>query len=294
MFSPMLKKWLKWLLKKLFWGILHHFLTDKQYAKWRYWLELDLPLNLKKPRRFTEKIQYIKLYQHTELRKIMANRTKVRSYIADKIGEQHLVPLIGAYDELTPKIWASLPPAFVLKANHGCGMLHITRNKHEENYERIYQETEQWKAFDYARLGREWAYKDLPHTITAEQLLLNAAGAIPRDYKFFCFNGHVELIQVDFDRFGNQKRNLYDRHFNQVEGTLLYPNYQEEVKRPRHLKEAISIAETLSAELNFIRADLYLLDEQIYFGELTNYPGAGFNPFEPEALERHMGSLLEL
>jgi hypothetical protein len=290
----MIKRWFKWPLKKLFWGGFRYFLTDKQYANFRYWLELDRSLDLKNPRRFTEKIQYIKLYQHHELRKTVANRTKVREYVAQKIGNQYLTPSIGIYDELTPKIWQRLPKQFVLKANHGSGMLYITRRKNNENYSKVHYQTEKWKKFNYSKLGREWAYKDLPRTIVAEQLLLDSAGNIPKDYKFFCFNGQVKFFQIDFDRFSNQKRNLYDRNFNQIDVTLNYPNYQGEVNKPKHLDEAITLAETLSEDFNFIRVDLYLMDKQIYFGELTNYPGAGFVPFEPEEMEYKMGSLLKL
>lgn len=290
----MLKNGFKWLLKKLFWGVLRHFLTDKLYAKFRYRLELDQSLNLNNPKKFTEKIQYIKLFQYDKLRRKIADRTGVRGYVRQKNADRYLIPLIGTYDELTPKVWQSLPDQFVLKANHGCGMLHISRKKNNEKYAEIYHQTEKWKKFDYAKFGREWAYKDIPRTIVAEKLLLNPSGNIPKDYKFFCFDGRVELIQVDFDRFGQQRRNLYDRDFNQIEGTLLYPNYTEPVKRPRQWDKAITLAEILSEDFNFIRVDLYLMRNHIYFGELTNYPGAGFVPFNPETLELKMGSLLTL
>jgi len=290
----MIHRGLKWLLKKLFWGGLRHFLSDKQYARWRYWLELDHTLNLRNPQRFTEKIQYIKLYQRRQLRKNIANRTEVRGYVAEKIGDDFLIPLIGIYEKLTPKIWKSLPEKFVLKANHGCGMLHIVFNKSEEKFATVRKETQGWKNFNYARLGREWAYEGLPRTIVAEQLLLNSNWSVPKDYKFFCFNGRVKIIQIDFDRFGHQKRNLYDRNFNRINAKLLYPQYDGKVKQPPNLEKAIEVAEKLSADLNFVRVDLYLLRGNIYFGELTNYPGNGFVPFEPEAMEYKVGSFLKL
>ncbi|HYW33794.1 MAG TPA: ATP-grasp fold amidoligase family protein [Balneolaceae bacterium] len=285
---------IKWPIRKLFWGGLRHFLTDKQYARLRYWLELDRSLNLQNPQRFTEKIQYIKLYQRRELRKKIANRMETRKYVAQKIGEDFLVPLIGAYDTLTPQIWESLPEKFVLKANHGCGMFHIVLNKAEEDYASVRQKTEEWKNFDYAEFGREWAYKGLPRTIIAEELLLDSNQSIPQDYKFYCFNGRVKLIHIHFDRFGNPRRNLYDRNFNRINAKLLFPNYEGEVEKPEDLEKAIEVAEVLASDLNFVRVDLYLLEDHIYFGELTNYPGNGFIPFEPEAMEYKIGSLLEL
>lgn len=287
-------QWTKLILRKLFWGGGRHMLSDQGYAKVRYWLELDRLLDLENPQRFTEKIQHIKLNERTELRKIFANRTKVRRYVSEKIGENYLIPLIGVYDELTPKVWQILPEQFVLKANHGCGMLNIVFNKAKEDYEEIKTQTEHWQNFDYTEFGREWAYQGLPRTIVAEQLMLDSTKSIPNDYKFFCFDGNVKLIQIDFDRFGNQKRNLYDRNFKQVNAQLLYPNYDGTVQRPPGLERAIEIAEKLSAGISFLRVDLYLLQNHIYFGELTNYPGNGFAPFKPDSFEYKMGSFLKL
>ncbi len=281
-------------LTKLFWGFIRHFLSDKQYAKCRYWLELDRYLNLETPQRFTEKIQYIKLYERTAIRKKMADRTAVRDYVAAKVGEEYLIPIIGIYDSITESNWNRLSSQFVLKANHGCGMVEIVRDKDEADFNDIQHQTKQWKQCNYSKVGREWVYKGLPKTIIAEKLLLDSRGNIPNDYKFFCFEGRVELIQVDFDRFGDQKRNLYDRGFNRLDATLLYPKFEGEVQKPDNLQKAIEIAETLAADLSFIRVDLYLLKNEIYFGELTNYPGNGFIPFEPKEMEYKMGSLLKL
>lgn len=284
----------QWIFSKIFWGILRHFVTDKQYAQIRYRLEQNQSLNLKNPSRFTEKIQWIKLYDRTELRKKVADRLRVRHYVSDIIGEQHLVPLHDVFDKLTPDRWTSLPNQFVLKANHGCEMVSIVRDKTDTDYSKIEKVTAEWIATDYFKIGREWVYKGLKRTILAEKLLLDENGQIPSDYKFFCFNGKVKIIQVDFDRFGNQKRNLYDRAFNRIEGQLLYPNFDGEVLKPTGLDRAIEIAEVLSKEFSFIRVDLYIVNNHVYFGELTNYPGNGFINFRPETLEQHAGSLLQL
>lgn len=289
-----MKNVFKKILTKFFWGFLRHLLSDRQYAQFRYWLELDRWPDLENPQTFTEKIQWIKLNERTRLRKAMANRLAARDYAASKIGEKYLIPLHGNFQKLTTETWQTLPDQFVLKANHGCEMLHIVRDKTKENAEEIFQKTRRWQQQDYYHIGREWAYKGLPRTILAEQLLLNADGSIPKDYKFFCFKGTVKLIQIDFDRFGNQKRNIYDPNFNQLETTLLYPNYEREITRPQNLEKAIKIAQNLSREISFLRVDLYLLDDRIYLGELTNYPGNGFVPFQPRAMEYEVGSWLDL
>lgn len=287
-------KTIKYLLTKLFWGLGRHFLSDKWYAKIRYWLELDEWVDLQNPKKFTEKIQWIKLNERNELRQKAANRLAIRDFVADRVGEQYLVPLHKSFEELDEEIWEELPNQFVLKANHGCEMVRIVRDKENENFAEIQQKNQQWLQTDYYKFSREWAYKGLPRAILAEKLLLADDGTIPKDYKFFCFNREVKVIQVDYDRFGNQKRNLFDRDFNRIEGELLYPPYEGNTQQPPRLNGAIEIAEKLSADFTFLRVDLYLLDDQIYFGELTNYPGNGFVPFKPEELEYELGSYIKL
>lgn len=290
----MLNSFVNWIQRKVFWGILRHWVSDRKYAEYRYRLEQDYKLDLQNPQRFTEKIQWIKLYERTELRKKVADRLRVRDYVSKKIGEDHLVPLIDSFEELTPKIWKSLPEQFVLKANHGCGMIQIIRDKTSACFDDVKKKSEVWRQTEYFNVGREWVYKNLPRTILAEKLLTDENGNIPSDYKFFCFHGRVEIIQIDIDRFGEQKRNLYDRDFQQLNCRLLYPKYEGKITEHKMLSEAIKIAENLSDEFSFLRVDLYLVDDQIFFGELTNYPGNGFIEFEPESTERWVGSLLTL
>lgn len=271
-----------------------HLLSDYWYAKVRYWLELDVWPDLEHPEKFTEKIQWIKLHERTAKRQRVADRTQVRDFVANRVGEQHLIPLIGCYDTLNTTIWKSLPSQFVLKANHGCEMIAIVFDKEKESYQQIKQRADNWQATDYFKVGREWVYKNLPRTILAESLMLTGDGDIPKDYKFFCFNGHVELIQVDYDRFSEQKRNLFDRDFNRIKGQLLYPPYEGNIQAPANLNRAVEIAEKLSEDFTFLRIDLYLLKDSVYFGELTNYPGNGFVPFQPEQLELNMGTKINL
>lgn len=290
----MFKSILKWIQRKMFWGVLRHWVSDRKYAELRYRIEQDRSLNLENPQRFTEKIQWIKLYERTELRKKVADRLRARDYVSKKIGEEHLVPLIESFKELTPVIWKSLPEQFVLKANHGCGMIQIIRNKTEMQYDWVKNKSESWRQTEYFYVGREWVYKDLPRTLLVEKLLTDEHGNIPSDYKFFCFHGRVEIIQIDFDRFGEQKRNLYDRSFQKIDGRRLFPNYPGTIAKPMMLDSAIQLAEILSEDFNFLRVDLYLIENQVLFGELTNYPGNGFVEFQPESMERWAGSLLRL
>lgn len=288
-------KVIKTIIAKLFWGFLQHVVSDKTYAKIRYWLVMDDFGNFEQPERFTEKIQYIKLYEQTPLRKLAANRIEVRDYVQKKVSDDILIPLFGVYDRFTHQDWEKLPDQFVLKANHGCGMIEIISNKSQHKFENIQRSVMQWQKKDYYKVGREWAYKDLPRQVLAEQLLLKPNGEIPEDWKFFCFNGEVKIVQVDFDRYNNiHARNLYDRNFRKLDVELLYPINDFEIEKPDLFDSAITIAEKLSKDFTFIRVDLYLMYTKIFFGELTNYPGNGFIPFQPEEKEYEIGKLLQL
>lgn len=291
-----MKKTFHFIVSKLFWGILIHFLNDDWYAKIRYWLVMGKWGDFNNPVLFTEKIQHIKLYERTKLRKLVADRLKVRDYIEAKVGEEHLIPILGTYENLQQEDLDELPDQFVLKANHGCGMVKIITDKTQLTFSEIEILTKTWKNTDYYKVGHEWVYKDLGREIIAEKLITNSKGDIPKDWKFFCFNGEVKIIQEDRDRYGDKPhtRNLYDRNFNKIEAQLLYPSSNVESQRPLMLSTAIQIAEILSEDFNFMRVDLYLLDDKVYFGEMTNYPGNGFIPFEPRKMEYKVGAMLDL
>ncbi|MFP8490142.1 ATP-grasp fold amidoligase family protein [Gracilimonas sp. Q87] len=291
-----MNKVLHFLVSKLFWGILIHFVNDYWYAKIRYWLVMDKWGDFHDPVLFTEKIQYIKLYERTKLRKMVADRLKVRNYVLTKVGEEHLIPLLGNYDTLKQKDWNILPDQFVLKANHGCGMVKIITDKTQQSYEHIIALTEKWKNIDYYQIGHEWVYKGLSREIIAETLITDSNNRIPKDWKFFCFHGEVKVIQEDVGRYESEPhtRNLYDRNFNKIEAKLLYPPYSGKTQKPELWDLAIEVAESLSSDFNFIRVDLYITQSNVYFGELTNYPGNGFIPFEPRSMEYKIGNLLDL
>ena len=284
----------RFVTRKVFWGGLHKILSDRHYAKIRYWLDVGRPLNLNEPLAFTEKIQYLKLNNRNPYRQKAANRLHVREYVREKVGEKYLIPLLLETDELSLSDWKSLPNTFVLKANHGCGMVELIFDKSVVEFEQIDKLTQDWLNFDYAKFGREWVYEEVPRKIIAEELITDSENEIPEDYKLFCFHGRVEMIQIDIGRFKNQRRNLYNRDFQLIDAECLYPNSEKEVAKPQNLPEMIQVAEKLASEFKFIRVDLYSTNNQIYFGELTNFPGNGFIAYQPDSFDFELGKKLKL
>lgn len=282
------------ILNKLFWGVYRHIASDKQYARARYWLTTGRKLRLHPPVTLSEKINWLKLYDRSELRRRVADRTGVRQFVAERVGPDHLIPLEGVFEELTRDVWNSLPDQFVLKANHGSGMVAVVKDKKAEDPDEIIRMTRQWQQTDYSRFGREWVYKGLPRTIVVEELLLTHEGKVPDDYKFFCFNGKAVLFQIDIDRYGDHTRNFYDRTLKPAEAKIIYEPNEREVEFTANLQEALTIADRLSEGFNFIRVDLYLTRDRVWFGEMTNFPGNGFEAFTPYQFDREMGRLLDL
>lgn len=280
--------------RKLFWGGVRHLMTDIVWLKWRYYIEFGSFPDLEKPKRLSEKIQWLKLHERTELRIEAADRMNVRQYVEEKAGKSCLIPLLGSWEKLTRERWEALPEAFVLKATHGSGFVNVIRSRSRASYDEIRTETERWLRTNYYRFGREWVYKNLKPALIAEELLLDQRSEVPADFKFFCFHGKVKLIQVDQDRFGRQRRTLYNESFQKLDAALHHPAGEKPMEKPAQLDRAIELAETLAEPFSFIRVDLYLPGNELYFGELTNYPGNGFEKFDPERWDLHFGEMLSL
>lgn len=250
--------------------------------------------NLVSPSSLTEKILSIKLnpsHYSSQLRKLAADRYKVRDYVIKYSDECKLIPLLWYGDEFTHTVWDSLPVKFVIKANHGSKMVHIV-DKTVDDYHVISEMVLGWLDTDYYKKGREWVYKDTERFFVVEQFMI-FDGDVPPDFKFFCLNGKVQLIQVDSDRFSGHTRNLYTRDFESLDVKYEFP-LGNGIEKPKNLLAAIDIAESLSVEFDFIRVDLYLLEDGVYFGELTNFPGNCLESFQPHSFDINLGSKLEL
>lgn len=248
--------------------------------------------NFKNPRSLSEKINYIKLYNRNPLRKTVVDRLKVRDYVIKKAPELSLPNILWHGHHFDEKTWISLPDKFAIKANHGSKMTKIVNKKQDYWYD-VKSITEQWLLKDYSKLGREWIYADLEKYLIVEELL-TFKNEVPPDFKFFVFQGKVELIQVDLDRFKKHRRNLFTPAFEKMNALLAYPDSEVSVPKPKLLDKAIGFSEAIGKDFDFIRVDLYLLKEKIVFGELTNTPENGFAKFTPRSLDFELGEKLPL
>lgn len=245
--------------------------------------------NFRRPVSFSEKLGYIKLYNRNPLRRVVVDRIKVRDYVKSKSDKCKLINLLWSGDQLSKGVWNMLPEKFVAKANHGSGMVRVF-DKQVDSFNDLSELILKWMNTDYSRLGREWWYKGLNRYVLIEDFI-GAGEEPPPDFKFFCFGGKVQFIQVDQDRFSGHFRNLYDRNWNEIDALLVRPRGCP-ISKPPSFDLASEVAEQLSKDFDFIRVDLYLVGDNIYFGELTNAPGNGFEKYKPRKMDFELGRFL--
>lgn len=253
------------------------------------------------------KIQYKMAYDRNPLLTIYADKCKVREFVANKVGSDYLTESYGILKNPKEVSELTLPKNFVIKANHGSGASVIVWegvensdkiriengnnwkkyliNPKDLSWDTLIPLMEKWLKQSYWwDIGRapEWAYKNIEPRILIEELLLDENDQLPKDYKFFMFNGECELIQVDSQRFQDHSRDLFDVNWNLLPVQIHYPNSLEQTSKPKSLNDMLNIAKTLSEGIDFIRVDLYETNKGVRFGELTNYPGAGREIITPD------------
>lgn len=264
--------------------------SDSTYIKWQYRLRTGRRLDLETPVLYNEKVQYSKLNCRDAGLKKLVDKAEVRSFVNAAIGEKYLTRLYGVYDSVDDINFDDLPDRFVIKLTNGSGFNYICRKKTESEAARIRRMFRRWLRIDYFALGREWAYKDVRNRIICEELLETDDPRGVCDYKVFCFDGIPRFIQVDFDRFGKHRRNIYTPDWEFLNERIEYENDPDAVfPKPMKLQEMLECARRLSAGFKHVRTDFFIIDTRLVFSEMTFYHGAGYLRFGSEAFERQLG-----
>ncbi len=269
-------------------------LTDIVKIKWVWWNWKHQGLDLENPRTFNEKIQWTKIYWRDERMRICADKLRVREYVAAKAGPGILNELYGVWDRAEDIDFDALPDSFVLKATHHSGGNVLCPDKRALDRPAAIRFLNRCLRQDIYRSGREWCYKDLPRRIVAERYL-EEDGKTPADYKIFCFNGEPLFMALHTDRFTDHQRGYFDFEWNPMPFTVaLDKPFVRPPAKPARLDAMAQIARQLSADFPFVRVDLYHIDDRIWFGEMTFYPGGGRLPFSSGADDEYWGDRLRL
>lgn len=271
-------------------------INDKTYYRLQYYAILGKIPNIDKPSLYTEKLQWLKLYDHNPLYTKIVDKYEVKQYISKLIGEQYIIPTIGVWNSPKDIDFNTLPNEFVLKTTFGGGGdgIAICRDKKHSDISVIRKKIE--KSFNtnpYVR-AREWPYKNVPHRVIAEKYMEDDSGEL-RDYKFYCFDGVPKVMLVASNRFTNHNFNYFDMDFNVLPITSAMGAHADaSFERPECFDEMKEIAAKLSAGFAQVRVDLYYCEGKTYFGELTLYDSSGFDDLNSEEWNQKFGDWLKL
>ncbi len=272
-------------------------LSDKTYTKVLYRLRMHNSLDLDNPHSFTEKIQWLKLYDHNPFYTTLVDKYEVKKWVSGIIGSKYVITTIGVWDSVDFIDFDTLPKQFVLKTTFGGGSdgVFICKNREAVDFSIVKNRLlESMKTNPYHRL-REWPYKNVPRRIIAEQYLDDNSGDLA-DYKFYCFGGIPKILLLATNRYSAHNFDYFDMDYNKLPITSAMggnnPNLS--VDKPACFDEMKEIARKLSEGLPHVRVDLYYCNCQVYFGEMTLYDSSGFDNLNSEEWNSRMGEWINL
>ena len=288
-------------MREPFRSLASHCIPKRLYLHLFYLRQFGKPAHLRRPVTLNEKLHWKKLQSCPAFHTTTTDKYAVRDWVARRIGADHLVPLLAVLERADDLDLPAYPTPFIIKTTHGSGQNLIVRAERPMTEAALKARFRRWMRQNMYYLSKEPQYKDIKPRLVVEQLIVDRDGNVPMDFKFHCFHGRVEVIQVDIDRFIDHRRNFYDvdwrllpftwSHWKQ--GKCLWPNGRP-IERPAELEEMIDIAQTLAREFDYVRVDLLFCNGKVYFSELTLHPGGGWERFDPPDYDRFFGNKLDL
>ena len=282
----------------------HEPLRTRRSLERRFRLWTGKSLNLEQPKTLGEKIQWLKFYYHNPILTKLADKYTVRPYVAEKIGEEYLIPLIGVYESVSEIDFEKLPKKFILKATHGCGWNILCKDKQCFDIEEAKRKLKKWLRTNYyyssgkmkMRMGLEWQYKEMKPRVVCETLLERPDGKDLYDYKIYLFNGVPKFILIAVGRSSSLTFMCFTTDWERIPVSRLdAPGGTDiSVPKPKQLDKMLALACQLAPDVPLVRVDFYIHEDKIYFGELTFTPNSGNARWKPEHYDRIFGDMLVL
>jgi len=277
-------------------------MTDEEYAHWKYKLRTGRDLNLENPQTFDERIWYLKCNVRDPLNKKCSDKYRVREYVKECGLEHILNELYAVYESVEDVDFNKLPDRCFLKCNHGSGANMIFDRSKDFDFEKFKKTFTKSMNSDYYWAGREWNYRNIKPLILCEKVLEDKNGKLPLDYKIMCFAGEPKLLFLDIGVATEQGehaeeyyRNIYDVDFNLLPVKETRENYLgDEIVKPENWNKMVEYARILSKPFRHCRVDLYNIDGEVYFGEITFHHGGGCNDIQPEEWAYKIGQWIPI
>ncbi|MDE7341037.1 MAG: glycosyl transferase [Lachnospiraceae bacterium] len=275
------------------------FIPDRIYLKILYGIKVGKKLNLHNPQTFSEKIQWLKLYDRNPEYTILVDKYEVKKYVADKIGEKYIIPTLGVWNKFEDIDFDLLPDQFVLKCTHDSGGLVICKDKSKLDIKKIRKKMTRSLRNNYYYIFREWPYKNVKPKIIAEKYMAERGKIVPEDYKVYCMNGMPRYIVVFHNRFsknGQLSETVYDTNWIpqnfSLNGHFSISNIVQ--PRPECLDELLNICTILCQGISQVRIDFYIIENNIFFGEITLYAASGLQKMIPADMDRIIGEMVQI
>ncbi|NLG25228.1 MAG: glycosyl transferase [Clostridiales bacterium] len=260
-----------------------------------YRRRLGRPLDLRRPQTYNDKINWLKLYDYPRNPDVIrcADKYLVRAFAAERGLSAHLNPLIGAWDDPRGIDFDSLPTQFVLKANHGCHMNIVCRDKARLDRAWAVGQLTAWLARDFGRETAQLHYSAIARKVICEALIEGERpGQLPADYKIHCFHGQPAIVNHTTNRAQGILLTHYDLQWNRL--PISSRPADEPAPRPALLDQMIAVSRAPSKGFRYVRVDLYAPRDRVILGEMTFTPAAGFNRYATPEGDRWMGELLDI
>lgn len=273
------------------------FMSDKKYLEAMFYYKMGKHLDLENPKTFNEKLQWLKLFDRKPEYTTMVDKYATKKYVADRIGEQYIIPTLGVWERFDDIDFDKLPNQFVMKCTHDSGGLVICRDKSKFNVSEARAKINKSLKSNYFYAGREWPYKNVRPQIIAELYMEDSKTSELRDYKFFCFDGKVKALFIASDRQSSTeetKFDFFDENYVHIPVTNGHPNASVLPDKPICFDEMKRLASVLSKGIPHLRVDFYEVEGRVFFGELTFSHWSGFMPFSPEKWDNVFGSWISL
>lgn len=263
----------------------------EEFLKKEYKFHMGKELNLDAPKTYTEKLQWLKLYDHRPEYTIMVDKYTVKQYVTERIGEEYVIPLLGVWERVEDIDFASLPEKFVLKTTHDSGGLVICKDKSKLDVQAARKKLKYFLGRTYYDYNREWPYKNVKPRIIAEAYMEDSTYQELRDYKFFTFGGEPKVLYIAQGRGKGEPTvaDFFDMDFHHLPFTIDHDTAEVPPEKPKNFELMKKLASVLSEGTPQLRVDFYEVDGRVYFGEMTFFHCSGMAPFHPEEWDKIFG-----
>lgn len=273
----------------------YHVLPHDVLSKLYFRIYLHEDMNLKEPKKFNEKLQWLKLNYNAKNPLVVqcTDKYAVRSHIEECGYGYTLTNLLGVWECAEDIDWDSLPDKFVLKCTHGCAYNILCKDKKNFDKKAATKQLNAWLKENFAAFNVELHYEKIkPRRIICEEYL----GDVIVDYKFFCFNGEPNFFYVSSDLVHDRQAEMGFFNMDGSKMSLIRDDYKDigDIELPSSFSEMVEISKRLSKDFPFVRVDFFLIDKRYKFAELTFTPGACMMPLNPKEYDVEWGKMLKL